>query len=84
MTTRLRAKAASILLAIVGTALSGTIAFFVLITVHLATSQLSAAGEAERRSRSLHPLPPIDGCGSSGASLCPRHTRLDGNKETRR
>jgi hypothetical protein len=45
---------------------------------------LSAAGEAERRSRSLHPLPPIDGCGSSGASLCPRHTRLDGNKETRR
>ncbi len=82
MTRRLRAKAASILLAIVGTALSGTIAFFVLITVHLATSQLSAAGEAERRSRS--PLPPIDGCASSGASLCPHHTRLNGSKETRR
>ena len=44
MTTHLRSKAPSFLLAVIGTALSGTIAAFIVIMIYFATFQLAAAG----------------------------------------
>ena len=48
MSTRLRSNAASILLAIIGTALSGTIAAFVVIMIYFMSLQLAAAGASGR------------------------------------
>jgi hypothetical protein len=60
MNTRLRSKAASILLAVIGTALSGTIAAFIVIMIYFTSFQLAAAGtpvgEAEGPSRLDQPV----------------------------
>jgi hypothetical protein len=44
MTTHLRSKVPSFLLAVIGTALSGTIAAFIVTMIYFATFQLAAAG----------------------------------------
>jgi hypothetical protein len=44
MTTSLRSKASSFLLAIIGTALSGMIAAFIVIMIYFANFQIAAAG----------------------------------------
>jgi len=44
MNTSLRSKASSFLLAIIGTALSGMIAAFIVIMIYFANFQIAAAG----------------------------------------
>ena len=51
MNTTLRSKASSFLLAIIGTALSGTIAAFIVIMIYFANFQIAAAGDARAAAR---------------------------------
>ena len=49
MTTHPRSRASSFLLTVIGTALSGTIAAFIVIMIYFTTFQLAAAGLPPRR-----------------------------------
>jgi len=65
MSTSLRTKTSSFLLAVIGTALSGTIAAFVLFTIYFAAFQMAparASSEAESR-HCLQQSPDADRCG---------------------
>jgi hypothetical protein len=64
MSTRLRSRAASFLLAIIGTALGGTITAFIVLTVYFAAFQIAPArASSEPASRlCLQQSPDADRC----------------------